>query len=106
MSKILVVDDEKSIRDALCDILTEENYEVVSAEDGDAGFSKLTSEKIDLVLCDIKMPKMDGMELLQKVAEEGIDDSFHHDLGAWYHRYSRRSNQEGSLRLYSETARP
>jgi DNA-binding NtrC family response regulator len=76
MSKILVVDDEKSIRDALCDILLEENYEVVSAEDGEDGFSKLSSEKIDLVLCDIKMPKMDGIELLQKVSDEGIDVPF------------------------------
>ncbi|MEQ9405499.1 MAG: sigma-54 dependent transcriptional regulator [Cyclobacteriaceae bacterium] len=76
MPKILVVDDEKSIRDALCDILTEEKYDVISAEDGVDGFAKLTSEKIDLVLCDIKMPRMDGMELLGKVSEEGIDTPF------------------------------
>ncbi len=76
MPKILVVDDEKSIRDALCDILTEENYEVLAAENGEDGLSKLASEKIDLVLCDIKMPKMDGLELLQKSSEEGYDIPF------------------------------
>lgn len=76
MSKILVVDDEKSIRDALADILSEENYEILTAEDGEDGFQKLQSEKIDLVLCDIKMPKMDGMELLTKAAEEGLDIPF------------------------------
>ncbi|MEP1097472.1 MAG: sigma-54 dependent transcriptional regulator [Cyclobacteriaceae bacterium] len=76
MSKILVVDDEKSIRDALCDILSEESYEVVAAEDGADGFSKLCEEKIDLVLCDIKMPKMDGLELLQKASNEGFDVPF------------------------------
>ncbi|MEP5612206.1 MAG: sigma-54 dependent transcriptional regulator [Cyclobacteriaceae bacterium] len=76
MSKILVVDDEKSIRDALCDILSEESYEVVAAEDGADGFSKLSEEKIDLVLCDIKMPKMDGLELLQKASSEGFDIPF------------------------------
>ncbi len=76
MPKILVVDDEKSIRDALCDILSEEKYDVIAAEDGEDGFTKLSSEKIDLVLCDIKMPKMDGMELLQKVSDEGFDIPF------------------------------
>lgn len=76
MSKILVVDDEKSIRDALCDILSEEGYEVVAAEDGEDGFSKLSDLKIDLVLCDIKMPKMDGLELLQKAFTEGFDIPF------------------------------
>jgi len=76
MAKILVVDDEKSIRDALSDILSDEKYEVVTAEDGESGWSMLESEKIDLVLCDIKMPKMDGMELLSKVSGEGIDVPF------------------------------
>lgn len=76
MAKILVVDDEKSIRDALCDILSEEKYDVIAAENGEDGFAKLSSEKVDLVLCDIKMPKMDGMELLQKVSEEGYDIPF------------------------------
>lgn len=76
MAKILVVDDEKSIRDALCDILSEEKYEVLTAEDGETGWAKLEDEKIDLVLCDIKMPKMDGMELLSKASEEGVDVPF------------------------------
>ncbi|MEO1255399.1 MAG: sigma-54 dependent transcriptional regulator [Bacteroidota bacterium] len=76
MSKILIVDDEKSIRDALGDILSEEKYEIFTAEDGEDAWSTLDSEKIDLVLCDIKMPKMDGMELLSKVSEEGLDIPF------------------------------
>lgn len=76
MAKILVVDDEKSIRDALSDILTEEKYQVLTAEDGEDGWSKLEDEKIDLVLCDIKMPKMDGMELLSKASDEGLDIPF------------------------------
>ncbi|MEO9484997.1 MAG: sigma-54 dependent transcriptional regulator [Ekhidna sp.] len=76
MAKILVVDDEKSIRDALRDILSEEKYDVLTAEDGEDGWSKLEQEKIDLVLCDIKMPKMDGMELLNKVSEERLDVPF------------------------------
>ena len=76
MPKILIVDDEKSIRDALCDILMEEKYDVIAAEDGLDGYTKLSEEKVDLVLCDIKMPKMDGMELLQKVSDEGMDIPF------------------------------
>lgn len=76
MAKILVVDDEKSIRDALSDILSEEKYEIITAENGEDGWSKLEQEKIDLVLCDIKMPKMDGMELLSKASDEGLDVPF------------------------------
>lgn len=76
MAKILVVDDEKSIRDALSDILIEEKYEVITAEDGEVGWARLQDEKVDLVLCDIKMPKMDGMELLSKASEEGVDVPF------------------------------
>lgn len=76
MSKILVVDDEKSIRDALCDILTEEKYEVLTAENGEVAWQVLEAEKIDLVMCDIKMPKMDGLELLSKVNQEGLDVPF------------------------------
>ena len=76
MAKILIVDDEKSIRDALSDILSEENYEIVTAQDGEEGWEKLNGEKIDLVLCDIKMPKMDGIELLTKASEEGMDVPF------------------------------
>lgn len=76
MAKILIVDDEKSIRDALSDILSEEKYEIVTAQDGEDGWEKLQEEKIDLVLCDIKMPKMDGLELLTKASTEGIDVPF------------------------------
>lgn len=76
MAKILIVDDEKSIRDALADILSEEHYEVALAEDGEAAWTKLEDEKFDLVLCDIKMPKMDGLELLNKVHSEGLDVPF------------------------------
>jgi len=76
MAKILIVDDEKSIRDALSDILSEEKYEIVTAENGEDAWGKLEAEKIDLVLCDIKMPKMDGMELLSKASEEGLDTPF------------------------------
>ncbi|NBW27451.1 MAG: sigma-54-dependent Fis family transcriptional regulator [Flavobacteriaceae bacterium] len=69
MSKILIIEDEVSIRRVLTKILTEENdtYQVEEAEDGSIGFEKITQNDYDLVLCDIKMPKMDGVELLQAV---------------------------------------
>ncbi|MGS2740565.1 sigma-54-dependent transcriptional regulator [Sinomicrobium sp. M5D2P17] len=67
MPKILVIEDEVAIRRVLVKILTEENkeYEVEEAEDGLAGIEKIKKEDYDLVLCDIKMPKMDGVEVLQ-----------------------------------------
>ena len=69
MSKILVIEDETSIRRVLTKILSEENssYEVDEAVDGLAGYEKIKQTDYDLVLCDIKMPKMDGVELLEAV---------------------------------------
>lgn len=69
MSKILIIEDEASIRRVLTKILSEENdtYQVEEAEDGVQGLEKIKNSDYDLVLCDIKMPKMDGEELLEAV---------------------------------------
>ncbi|AWG23498.1 response regulator [Flavobacterium faecale] len=69
MPKILIIEDEAAIRRVLTKILSEENdtYEVEEAEDGSIGFEKIKINDYDLVLCDIKMPKMDGVELLEAV---------------------------------------
>jgi two-component system nitrogen regulation response regulator NtrX len=69
MSKILIIEDEASIRRVLTKILSEENdsYQVEEAEDGVSGFEKIKNTDYDLVLCDIKMPKMDGVEVLEAV---------------------------------------
>ncbi len=69
MSKILIIEDEASIRRVLIKILSEENdsYQVEEAEDGVQGLEKIKNMDYDLVLCDIKMPKMDGEELLEAV---------------------------------------
>ncbi len=68
MSKILVIEDEASIRRVLKKIISEENdaYNVEEAEDGLIGLEKIKNNDYDLVLCDIKMPKMDGVEVLEK----------------------------------------
>jgi len=67
MAKILVIDDERSIRNTLSDILGLEGHKVEVAEDGEQGFKKASETKFDAVFCDIKMPKMDGMEVLAKI---------------------------------------
>jgi len=69
MSKILIIEDEEAIRRVLNKILSEENssYEIFQANDGASGFEMIKQEDFDLVLCDIKMPKMDGIEVLQLV---------------------------------------
>ncbi len=69
MSRILVIDDERSIRNTLKDILEYEKYEVDLAEDGNKGIEKIKTAEYDIVLCDIKMPGLDGIEVLEKLGE-------------------------------------
>jgi two-component system, NtrC family, nitrogen regulation response regulator NtrX len=76
MAKILVIDDEKTIRDALRDILEYEEYEVDEAKDGQEGLDMVLAGQYDVALCDIKMPKMDGLDVLLKAKEEGVITQF------------------------------
>ena len=78
MKKILLIEDEEPIRRVLIRILEEENkdYEITECEDGKLGLNRLKKEDFDLVLCDIKMPKMDGVEVLQKARESSVNVPF------------------------------
>ncbi|MEN9298816.1 MAG: hypothetical protein RLZZ429_1129 [Bacteroidota bacterium] len=73
MPTILIIDDERAIRNVLKDILTNEGFKVEEAADGEEGLKKFQASSFDVVLCDIKMPKLDGIEFLQKVMESGSD---------------------------------
>ncbi|WP_289053662.1 sigma-54-dependent transcriptional regulator [Carboxylicivirga marina] len=73
MAKILVIDDQRSIRNTLKDILEYENHSVDLAEDGELGLEQFKADKYDIVLCDIKMPNMDGMEVLDKLHQLNPD---------------------------------
>ena len=73
MARILIIDDEKSIRRTLREILEYENFKVEEAADGLEGLTLVQKEKFDIILCDIKMPKMDGMEALDKFMEANVD---------------------------------
>jgi len=73
MPRILIVDDEKSIRKTLREILEYEDFKVDEAADGAEGLSMIQKENYDIILCDIKMPKIDGMELLERVMESAND---------------------------------
>ncbi len=76
MAKILIIDDEKSIRYTLREILEYEKYVVDEAVDGQNGLEKLSKNNYDIALCDIKMPKMDGLEVLSKAREINPDVQF------------------------------
>ncbi len=69
MPSILIIDDEKSIRKTLTEILSYEGYKIDEAADGEEGLKKFKEKTYDLVLCDIKMPKIDGIEFLEKAKE-------------------------------------
>lgn len=71
VARILVVDDERAIRDTLKGILEDEGYDVTAAEDGAEALALFEKSPYDVVLCDIKMPKMDGIEVLERLLELG-----------------------------------
>jgi DNA-binding NtrC family response regulator len=73
MARILIIDDEKSIRRTLREILEYENFKVDEAADGLEGVAFAQKEKFDIILCDIKMPRMDGMEALDKLMAAAVD---------------------------------
>jgi DNA-binding NtrC family response regulator len=84
--KILIIDDERSIRNSLKEILADEGYDVDVAENGVQGCEMVEKEKYSVVFCDIKMPQMDGMEVLDRFAQTGVDAavimiSGHGDIG-------------------------
>ena len=71
--RILIIDDERSIRNSLKEILVDEGYEVDTAEDGAMALEMVDKEKYSVIFCDIKMPGMDGVEVLDKMVQLGID---------------------------------
>jgi len=73
--KILIVDDERAIRNSLKEILGDEGYDVETAEDGPTALAMVDKEKYNVIFCDIKMPGMDGTEVLEKLVAEGIDSA-------------------------------
>lgn len=73
MAKILIVDDERAIRRALREILEFEEFEVDEAENGKEAVTKAKSESYDIIFCDIKMPEMDGMEVLEELQKSNVD---------------------------------
>ena len=73
MAKILIIDDERAIRRALREILEFEEFEVDEAENGKQGLDKAKVEEFDIIFCDIKMPEMDGMEVLEGLQKAKVD---------------------------------
>ena len=73
MSQILIIDDEKAIRKTLSEILSYEGYKIDDAENGEEGLKKIKEKNYDVILCDIKMPKVDGLEFLEKAKEINPD---------------------------------
>ncbi len=73
--KVLIIDDERSIRNTLKEILEFEGHEITLAADGKEGLDTAMAGNFDVIFCDIKMPGMDGVEVLEKLIENGVDSS-------------------------------
>lgn len=75
LMNILIIDDERAVRNSLGEILKDEGYEVDTAENGSEGLAKAEKQHFDVIFCDIKMPGMDGTEVLDKLMEMGVDSA-------------------------------
>ena len=73
--KILIIDDERFIRNSLSDLVSVFGYDVETAEDGQQGLAMAVKEHYDAIFCDIKMPNMNGLEVLDGLREQGVDSA-------------------------------
>ncbi|MFV0392574.1 MAG: response regulator [Paludibacteraceae bacterium] len=73
MAKILVIDDERSIRNTMKDILEFEKHKIVLAENGRVGLDTVLNDEFDLIFSDIKMPELDFIELLEKLQQNDVE---------------------------------
>jgi Response regulator containing CheY-like receiver, AAA-type ATPase, and DNA-binding domains len=105
MSSILIIDDERAIRNTLSEILQHEGYKIDVAENGEEGFEKFKKNSYDVVLCDIKMPKMDGIEFLEKSREVNPDVPLIMISGHGNIETAVEAVKKGSLRLYFQATR-
>ena len=94
MAEILVIDDEAPIRETLKEILEYENYTVTTADDGNKGLLLIQKNEYDVVLCDVKMPGIDGMELLDRAQALRPDLPFHRQKQP---RYRNQVSQKKSF---------
>lgn len=106
MAKILVIDDERSIRNSMKDILSFEGHEVVLAENGMEGLVSVKTEKPEVVFCDIKMPKMEGIEVLERIKEFTSDVPVIMISGHGTIDTAIEAIKKRSLRFHRETAGP
>ncbi len=104
MANILIIDDEKASVKRLSEILSYEGYKVDEAADGAEGFKMFKDKEYDAILCDIKMPKMDGLEFLEKAKEINPDVPIIMVSGHGNIDTRRRCSEERGIRLYLQTA--
>ena len=96
MEKILIIDDEKIIRDRFKKFFTRHQYEVFLAADGKEGIEMVKKEKPDLIVLDLKMPEMDGIEALKriKVSDKDIEKSMQAKMKALVEKFTKKHGME------------
>ncbi len=91
---VMVVDDEEGIRESLSGIFEDEGYSVLTASSGEEALNILKEQSPDLMLLDVWLPGIDGIETLKEIKNLKAGSSRCHDLGTWKHRTCREGNKD------------
>ncbi|MFH0995632.1 MAG: response regulator [Pseudomonadota bacterium] len=94
---VMIVDDEPSILQSLSGILSDEGFEIFTASNGYEALKRIEQEAPDLVLLDIWMPGLDGIETLKEIKKKQSGNSGHHHYRTWHHRNRRKCYQIGGI---------
>ena len=100
--KVLVIDDERSIREHLEMFLQEKGFEVLSAETGEAGIQAFREHEPDILISDIRLPGIDGLEVLRRIKRENNKVRRHHDNRISRHGNHDSSHETGRIRLHPQ----
>ena len=98
-AKILLIEDDSGIADTLRRVLMEEGHEVATCQRGDDGLALAVANSFNVVITDLKLPGLNGLELVQRLRDSQTAFAYHSGHRLWHHGNRHRGNEAGSVRL-------